>query len=196
MRDEVLRTLYQSPQTLFTFKEISLLFPDVPLQSLRLRMSHIARTGSLIKLRKGVYAKENFDPLELANKLYAPSYISVETVLQKANIVFQYDSRITAISYLSRTIHVAQHTIIYRKIKDDILLNTQGITQQGNVMIASPERAFTDAVFLYRNYFFDNLRPLNWDIVMQLREIYHNKAQNKRIDEQYRIYKEDNVGPE
>lgn len=79
-------------------------------------MSYFAKSGSIKKLSRGVYAKDHYDVLELANKLYAPSYISLETVLQKAGVIFQYYESIFAVSYLTRTVEVSGHTIEYRRI--------------------------------------------------------------------------------
>lgn len=193
MKQSTILSLYQIPQTVLTLKDISFIFPEIPYNNLKRRLSYFARSGQLKKLRRGVYAKEKYDALELANKLYAPSYISLETVLQRAGITFQYYESIFAISYLSRTIEVDSHTIVYRKIKNDILLKKQGIEELGNVIIASPERAFLDAVFLYKNYHFDNLSPLNWDKIMELRDLYGRGVFTKRVDEYYQIYKEEHA---
>lgn len=156
-------------------------------------MSYFSKSGSIKKLSRGVYAKDKFDVLELANKLYVPSYVSLETVLQKAGVTFQYYESIFAVSYLSRTVEVGNHTIVYRRMKKDILLTKQGIEEQGNVVIASPERAFLDAVFLYKNYHFDNLDSLNWDKIMKLKDFYGSRVFNKRVEDYYQIYKEDHA---
>lgn len=185
--------LYQAPQTVFTTREISLLFPDVPYANLRRRLTHLVKSEQLLKLRRGIYAKEKYDELELANKIYAPSYISLETVLRRAGIIFQYYEHIYALSYLSRTVEAGGQTFVYRKIKNEILLNKQGIEENGNINIASPERAFLDGVFLWKNYYFDNLRPLNWDKVMELRKIYNSRIFDQRVEEYYQIYKEDHA---
>lgn len=193
MKNSIILSLYKKPQTVFTLKEVSLLFPEIPYSNLKKRMSYFSKSGSIKKLSRGVYAKDQFDVLELANKLYSPSYISLETVLQKAGVTFQYYESVFAVSYLSRTVVVGDDTIEYRRIKKDILLNKQGIEDQGNVVIASPERAFLDGVFLYKNYHFDNLSPLNWDKIMELKNLYENRVFNKRVDEYYQIYKKDHA---
>lgn len=193
MQNAVLIALYKQPQTVFTMKDISLTFPDIPYANLKKRMSDFSKSKAIKKLRRGIYAKDKFEPLELANKLYAPSYISLETVLVKAAMIFQYYETIFAISYLTRTVQVGDQTIVYRKIKNQILLNKQGVEEKNGVMIASPERAFLDVVFLYRDYYIDNLDPLNWEKVMELKSVYSSKVLNKRVDEYYQIYKEENV---
>lgn len=191
MKNKLIIELYKKPQTVFTLKDVSLLFPEIPYNNLKEQMSYFAKSGSIRKLSRGVYAKDQFDALELVNKFYVPSYVSLETVLQKAGVTFQYHESIFAISYISRTVEVSGFTIVYRRMKKDILLNKQGIEEQENVIIASPERAFLDAVFLYKNYHFDNLDLLNWEKIMELRNIYVSHTFNKRVEEYYKDYKED-----
>jgi hypothetical protein len=102
-------------------------------------------------------------------------------VLQKAGVVFQYDERITAVSYLSRSIDVENQIYSYRKIKGDIIIVTQGIVQRNNVNIATPERAFLDVLYLNTTYNFDNLNPLDKDLVYKLLPIYNSKKMTKRV---------------
>lgn len=170
-----------------------MLFPEIPYDNLKKRMSYFALSGSIKKLSRGVYAKDQFDVLELANKLYTPSYVSLETVLQKAGVIFQYYESIFSVSYISRAVKVGDYTITYRRMKKDVLVNKKGIEEQGNVIIASPERAFLDAVYLYKNYHFDNLSPLNWDKVIELKDLYGNREFLKRVEEYYQVFKEDHA---
>lgn len=193
MNNSTLLALYKRPETVFTLREISLLFPKVPYTNLKKRMSYLATTGAMHKLTKGVYAKDQYDIREIANKLYTPSYISLETVLQRAGVTFQYYERIFAVSYITRTINLGSHTIQYRKMPKDVLVNTQGVTQEGNITIASPERAFLDAIFLYKNYHFDNLAGLDWKTIMELKHIYPGRAFARRVEGYYQLSKEDHA---
>ena len=193
MKNNIILSLYKKPQTVFTLQEIALLFPEIPYGNLKKRMSYFSKSGAIKKLSRGVYAKDQFNVFELANKVYTPSYISLETVLQKAGVIFQYYESIFAVSYVSRTVEVGGRTIVYRRMKKDVFLNKQGIEEQENVVMATPERAFLDAVFLYKNYHFDNLAPLNWDKIMELKNLYQSRAFNRRVEEYRQIYKEGNV---
>jgi hypothetical protein len=97
-------------------------------------------------------------------------------------VLFQFDSRITTISYLSRSIEVEDKTFIYRKIKGEIIANTKGITRRfDQVNIASGERAFLDLLYLNKNYYFDNLNPLDKTKVYDLLPIYMSKALTARV---------------
>jgi hypothetical protein len=103
-------------------------------------------------------------------------------VPQKEGILFQYDSTITAISYLSRSIEIDSWEIRYRKIKDAVLLNTTGIiTRQDGVNIATAERAFLDMLYLNGDCYFDSLSVLNKADVNNLIPIYQSKVLLQRV---------------
>jgi len=191
MADDIVLKLYQKPQTVFTLKEISLFFPHLSYQSLKDKLAYAVETNKLRHLRKGIYTKESFNPLELANKICTPSYISLETVLRNEGLIFQEYKTIFVASYLTRKIVIDNIEIYYRKIKNDILINQIGIEEKGNYFIANKERAFLDAIFLYKNYHFDNLKPLNWDVVNTMKKIYHSRVLEKRAEEYYKIFKEE-----
>src|SRR4030042_3722070 len=154
MRESFVLTIYRNPQTVFTSRELSILFPKISYVSLKNRIAYAVKMGQLLCLRKGIYGKKEFNFFELANKVYAPSYLSLETVLEKEGIVFQRYETLFLISYLTRRIKVGGQEIFYRKIKDSILLNNLGVGEVNHYFIASKERAFLDAVFLYKNYHF------------------------------------------
>ena len=191
MKDDFILTLYQKPQTVFSLKELSFLAPKLPYDNLKSRMSYYVKSGKILKIRRGIFAKKNYNILEIPNKIYTPSYISLETVLQRAGIIFQNYSSIFAVSYLTRTILVAKNKLIYRSMKKDILLNKNGITEENGYFIASAERAFLDGVFLYKNYHFDNLKRIDWDKIWPLVTIYANDSFEKRIKDYYQTYKEE-----
>lgn len=192
MKKDFLLTLYSKPQTVFTLDEISLYFPDIPYANLRSKARYFTNAGKLKRLKSGVYAKHDYNPLELAGKLYKPAYVSLETVLVKGGVMFQYYERIFAVSYLTREVTIGPVTIQYRHIKDTVLTNMQGIEQQqAGYSIATLERAFLDAVFIYKDYHFDNLGSLDWERVFELQPIYHSKAFDKRVSQYYKDYQED-----
>lgn len=193
MSKDFLLNLYQRPQSIFTLKEISLLSKEYSSENLRRKLSYFVKVGKLKRLRNGIYAKRDYNSLELANKIYTPSYISFETVLEKEGVIFQKYKTIFVASYLSRKIKVDGQEIFYRKLKDEILLNKFGVEEKDNYAVASKERAFLDAVYLYHSYHFDNLGVLNWEEVMAIKKIYFSKILEKRVNDYYQIYKKEHV---
>jgi len=101
--------------------------------------------------------------------------------LAKEGVIFQYYKTIFVVSYLSRKIEVDNHQIQLRKIKESILTNTTGLVQENNYFIATKERAFLDALYLYKDYYFDNLEILDKRKILKLAEIYKIKALTKKL---------------
>ncbi len=181
-KNDVILSIYKDSKTVFRLKDIALITGESDFQSLNKKLNYSVRTGKLQNPRKGIYTKPDYSKEELACTIYTPSYISLEYVLQKAGILFQHDSRTTVISYLSRSIDVEDNTYLYRKIKGEILVNTNGIIRQNNqINIASAERAFLDLLYLNANYYFDNLDPLNMENVNKLLPIYNSNSLIKRV---------------
>lgn len=174
-------TLYASPRTVFSTAGISLLTGEAHGVGLAKKLNYYVREGKLLNPRRGVYAKAGYNPEEMACLLYTPSYLSLEYILGRAGIIFQYDSRLTAVSYLTRNIEVDGREITYRRIKGEILADTRGIESQGNIHRATAERAFLDTLYLNANYYFDNLRPLDRRRVLDLLPIYHNLRMEERV---------------
>ncbi len=169
--------IYQDTRTVFRLIDIALLTGETNFQPLSKKLNYYVRSGKLNNPRKGIYTKTNYNPQELACNIFTPSYVSLEYVLQKAGIVFQYDSAITSVSYLRRDIEVEGLTYRFRKIKGEILVNPAGILrQQNNINIATPERAFLDMLYLNTKYYFDNLNPLNSKTVNLLLPLYQSKS--------------------
>jgi hypothetical protein len=191
MNTDLILGLYNRTETVFTVDEISQLFPTISYESLRDRLYYFTKAKKLKRLHYGIYAKEKYDPYELANKVYKPSYISLETVLEKEGIVFQRYKRIFVASYVTRVIEIDKVNIQYRQIRKDLLTNTEGIFSKTGYFIASPERAFLDAIYIYKNYHFDNLGTINWEKVNNLKQIYKSKIFEKRVVEYYELYRQD-----
>lgn len=179
---DLILVIYQDIRTVFRLNDIAMLLGETNFQSLNKKLNYHVRTGKLQNPRKGIYAKPDYNREELACTLYTPSYISLEYVLQRVGIVFQFDSTISVNSYLSRSIEVENQPLQYRKIKGELLVNTIGILRQKNqVNIATPERAFLDLLYLNGNTHFDNLNPLNKELVYKILPIYQSSIMIKRV---------------
>lgn len=181
-RGEYLGILLRSPKTIFSTKDVSLLWGEERKNMVSVRLDKYVRSGKLLRVRRGFYTKDkNYDKFELANKIYTPSYISFETVLAKAGVIFQFYGRIFVASYVTREITTDNQTYSYKRIRDSILTNSAGVEVRDNYYIASPERAFLDVVYSSKGYHFDNLSPLNWKKVFEILLIYENKSMEKRV---------------
>lgn len=191
INNDFILLFYNRPETVFTINEITQLYPNVSYESVRDRLFYFVKTGKLKRLHQGIYAKNDYNSFELANKVYKPSYISLETVLVKEGAVFQSYKTIFVVSYLTRNIKINETEIQYRQIKGEILTNMEGIKQEAGYFMATCERAFLDAIYIYKNYHFDNLRAIDWEKVEVLKKIYKSIVFEKRVGGYYQLYKEE-----
>ena len=192
MKDEFyIYSILRSKNTVFTASELAMIWQETNMKNLYERLRYYRKSGKLIQIKRGFYAvDENYSRFEFANKLYKPSYLSLNTILRREGIIFQYYETIYLCSYISRDIKVADTNYRYKKLSSDILFNPKGVFEEDFYLRASKERAFLDAIYLYKDYYFDNLRPLDWDICFDLVEIYSSKAMQTRLESYYKIYKD------
>ncbi|MDO8643996.1 MAG: type IV toxin-antitoxin system AbiEi family antitoxin domain-containing protein [bacterium] len=184
-----MEALLRSDQTVFSLQEIALLWKSPTDNATRVRINYYVKKGSLIHLRRGLYAKdENYNPLELATKIYAPSYVSFETVLVRAGICFQFHAVIYVASTLSRSIKVGEQQYLFIKMKLPLLTNPAGIEHKKQTSIANVERAFLDTLYAHTDYHFDNLSPIRWETVFELLPHYKNKQMEKRVGRLYKAF--------
>lgn len=180
--------IYESSQTVFTLKDIALILKETNLNTLKSNLNYYIKTGKLISLHRGIYAKnKDYNKLELATKIYTPSYISFETMLYAEGLIFQYYDAFYAASYLSRKLVIDNIQYVFRKIKNEILTNQKGLIVNNNYYSAAKERAFLDMLYLYKDYYFDNLKSLDWELCFEILPIYKNSRLSKTVN---RLYKE------
>lgn len=186
MKKNVIAVIYQAAGTVFSLSELSILLEENNFDNLKAKANYYVKKKLLLNVRRGIYAKENYDPYELAVKIYPPAYIGFETVLFNQGMVFQYDRTITIASYLSREIQVREYTLKFRKLKESILTSPEGLDFTPVYTIAQKERALLDLLYINPLYYVDNLRPVDRKKLFQLLPIYESTSLEKRIRELFK----------
>jgi hypothetical protein len=174
--------IWKDTRTVFNINQLALLMGETNTTLVAKRLYYFVHSGQLLSLQRGVYAKPEYNPEELACVLQVPCYLSLEYVLQKAGVVFQYDSTLTAVSYRNRLLEVDGHSIQYRQMRGEIMADMRGIQNIGNINIATPERAFLDTLYLNTQYHFDNLHPLDRKVIEEMLPMYRNKRICERVE--------------
>ena len=186
--DNLIAKVYQSPLTIFTTVSLALIWYETNPDNLKSKIAWYVKKGALIRLTRGVFTKDKeYNSKELANRIYTPSYVSFETVLREAGMIFQHYETVFVAAPYSREIKIGNTSIKFRKLKNEILFNSAGIINQSDYAVATPERAFLDMIYLFPKYYFDNLRPINWKKCFELVRIYNNKQLIKRIKSYQKI---------
>lgn len=154
-----LQKLYQTQQSVFNLNDLTILLEEENYDRLKSRIAYYVKKWYLNRIRNWIFVKETFDPKELVCKIYTPSYVSFETILQEHSVSYQYDSTLYIASYLSRYIEIPyKNSIIkiqYRKMKDDILFDQEWITKKDFYWEATAKRAIKDMRYLKPDFYFD-----------------------------------------
>ena len=180
----VLEVILNSTRSVFNVQSLRMLTECEDSQKLTKSLHYYVKEGKIRNPRRGIYTKATYNEREMACSLFRPAYISLEYVLQRAGVVFQYDDTITCVSYLNRIAEVDEKIYQFRIINPELRIGMEGIDQNDNILIATPERAFLDMVYLSAgNCYFDNLHPLNKTKVKQLLPLYQSKVLTERVTE-------------
>jgi predicted transcriptional regulator of viral defense system len=111
------------------------------------------KRGLITRVKRGLYtfADELGVPTPyLANKLYEPSYVSLEFALSYHRIIPETVYEITSVTTkATQRFHVANKTFSYRRIKKEAFTGYAAVQQGGfSFFIADPEKAFIDLAYL------------------------------------------------
>lgn len=104
------------------------------------------------KLRRGLYilADAAVPDAYIANRLYEPSYLSLEFALSYHRVIPETVYELTSVTTkATRRFLVDGKSYSYRKIKRDAFTGYQSVRRNGyTFIIADPEKAFVDATYL------------------------------------------------
>ena len=122
------------------------------------------------------------EALAIGQKLAPESYVSLFTALYIHGINYQLPDQIDYISTVTKIYNINQKIYSFRRIKPDILCNLLGIEQKAGYMLASPERAICDTIYLYPQSSFDYLGHINKDRLYDIAKDYASKSLLKKIE--------------
>ncbi len=143
------------PYPLFTSQALCGLQPDT--NTLRRQLSEWVKKGFVIQLKRGVYTLTDQDrnqPLSLffvANQLYYPSYVSLESALSHYGLIPEKVTQHTSISTKkTQAFSNALGEFNYYHVKTPLFFGFKKIQQpnQQHFLIATPEKALFDYLYL------------------------------------------------
>jgi predicted transcriptional regulator of viral defense system len=167
----------------------------ITLASARVTANRYVKNGVLLRARRNLYVVKDklqyFDrdqKFRLANLIQVPSYISLMTALDYYQITTQMQRDFMESIVLKRTKEITLGTIVfnYTRIGPDLYF---GFIKDKAFFIATPEKAFLDAVYLMSlgRYAFDwsslDRTKLNFKVIK--REIKKFPARTRRLLERH-----------
>ena len=123
------------------------------------------KSGKLLRLKKGIYTTtayvermKNRGEIEvftdfIANFLYSPSYLSLETILYRYNILTEIPVNLTSVSKNKTAIFTNKlGNFIYHKVKPSLFCGFDLFEESGfSIMRATKAKALFDFLYLRKN---------------------------------------------
>lgn len=137
----------------FGYEEISRAM-GISLPSARVTACRYVKYQLLVRVKRGIYIlRERWDSLSreeefmIANLIQTPSYISLLTALSYYEISTQVTRDFAESIALNRSLskEVGSKDFVYFKIKRELYTD---FIRENNIFIATPEKAFADALYL------------------------------------------------
>jgi predicted transcriptional regulator of viral defense system len=120
--------------------------------SLRMQLHRWSAMGRILPLRRGMYAlseeyrRGDLQPAELANRIYAPSYLSLHWALSYHGMIPEMAVVFTSVT-VRQTKRFQNHfgTFTYRRLKRDLFYGCERVEMDSRpVLLAPPEKALLD----------------------------------------------------
>ena len=183
--------------TVFSLRDIYNVIPDFNYRQL----NRWKQNGSLKGIRRGFYHlnhsfKHDYGLMAVANKIYKPSYVSLETVFQIYNFIPELVFQITSVSTNKTNSFESEiANFSYKKIKHDLFFGYRLVEfDSETIFIAEREKAILD--YLYLKPHFNSLidfKALRFDKEMIAEainlkrfnlytDLFNNKALKHRVD--------------
>ncbi len=145
--------LRQITKLYFGYEEIARVLQIRP-ESARVSASRYVRQGLLIRLKRNLYVrKDRWESLDreemfgLANLLQVPSYVSLMTALDLHQATMQMQRGFIESIAVHRTLEMEVGSIVFHFTRIARRLYS-GFRKENGVFIATPEKAFLDALYL------------------------------------------------
>jgi predicted transcriptional regulator of viral defense system len=139
---------------LFSTQDLFCLFPEEKKEILRQQIYYWKRHNWIRVLKNGLYEiiypqEKNIPDLFLANKLYTPSYVSLETALSIYNIIPEVAMAVTSVTTKPTREFKNYHGFFrYRTIKIKAFIGYRIIEENNfKIKIADPEKALVDYIY-------------------------------------------------
>lgn len=155
---EITRLLKEKNISLFTLDDFERLFKIQNQNTLYKKIQRMEKKKIVLKLIKGKYLflLNSTNDFYLANFMYQPSYISLESALSFHGIISGFPYRISSITpKKSRTITVREKEFSYSKIRSDLFW---GYEKKEDFLIADREKGLLDYIYFYLK----GLRTIDW----------------------------------
>jgi len=144
--ENLINTITTLGKDVFAIRDLRQLYPtDL---NIKTTIKRLVDRGILNNVTRGTYQlkDKSIDPEKLATQLYAPSYVSFESVLSKYGIINQGFNKVTlATTRHSKKTELSKISCEYIHLKPNLFF---GFDLVKNIYLAQPEKALLDELYL------------------------------------------------
>ncbi len=141
--------------SIFSLRDIKNMFPDANVATLKNNLTNWLKKGYMERLKRDLYAcvepilESEIPDFYIANRLYTPSYVSLETALSLYNIIPEIAAQVTSVTTKpSREFKNRHGVFMYRSCRKRAFTGYRIVVYEGyKILIADEEKALVD--FLY-----------------------------------------------
>lgn len=144
---EAIQILQKSNRKLFSLSDIKKLLKIASDNTAYKQAAGLIEAGVLERVSKGIYLLTSNKPtdFELANFLYRPSYVSLDSALNYYGILIQSPQQVISVTpNLTKKIEAGGKDFVYMHLNQKYYSDYQ---QVDGFLIATPEKALIDALF-------------------------------------------------
>lgn len=153
----LLTTLQRHNFVIFSYGDVRSFFPQEASATVRKELYRWNKKGWIRTLKNGIYepvllANSSYPDFYLANRLYSPSYVSLEAALSHYSVIPEVSMAVTSVSTKPTRSFKNDHGLfIYRTIRPRAFTGYY-IEKMGgiDVLIAEPEKALVDFLYFKR----------------------------------------------
>lgn len=157
---DVIRTLEKSNRALFSLADLKKLL-HLKDSTVYVQLNRLTRAGLLVRLKRDVYCLRlgKADDFEVANFLYRPSYVSLESALAYYGILLQVPQAIISVTpRRAKRFSISGKEFIYLHLDQRYYF---GCEQNNKFLIAGREKAIIDTVF-FASFGRTSVSPEEW----------------------------------
>lgn len=200
MNELLTNILWRNASVYMTEEQLAHLLDGTP-DSRYARLHRAVAKGQLLRVKRGLYclgerlaAQQNAHPFELAQLVYGPSYISLESALSYYGLIPEAVRVVTSVTTKrNKKFLTPLGEFSYRRLPTNDFFLGVNFCQDGNnkFFMASPWKAILDYIYCYKKEWHtltpmveslrldvENLPKISKEDLLRLKEFYHCK----RID--------------
>lgn len=158
---EALIILQKSGRNIFSLIDLKKLLRIESDNTAYIQANRLTKEGFLDRIAKGVYCLKDRKPadFEIANFLYKPSHVSLESALAYYGILLQVPQVITSVTLKrAKKIRAVNKEFVYFHLNQRYYSD---YTREQHFIIATPEKALIDTIF-FASYGRTVINPEEW----------------------------------